>query len=172
MNNNNMMGNMMPNFQNFNNFNNNGNNFNNNFMMNNGMNMNFIQNMNMNMQGVNISEAQNWQGIYTPQVQNQNMQQMPNEEENTTPGKVNVILTTTRGIKVNMKIDFGKRVCDLIKLYFKLINREDLLNNPQELCFIYNAKKMKFNDQTPVQIFFGSSFARITINDTRGLIGA
>ena len=73
---------------------------------------------------------------------------------------------------INMKIDYGKRVCDLIKLYFKLINREDLIDNPQDLVFIYNANRMNINDQTPVERYFSSGFARITINDTRGLIGA
>ena len=186
-NNNNMMPNMFPNNQNFNCFNNNCNNFimNNgmNMNMNNGMNMNINNSMNMNMnnnmpfmpnmniQQLNLGGAANWQGIYTPQGENQNGQQMQNNG-NMVAGKVNAILTTTRGVKVNMKIDYGKRVCDLIKLYFKLINREDLINNPQDLVFIYNANRMNINDQTPVERFFNSGFARITINDTRGLIGA
>ena len=153
-------------------------NFNNPFMMNNGMNMNMNmnlfpnQNMNMNVPGLNMGGAQNWMGIYNTPAINQNMQQMPNNEENMVMGKVNCILTTTRGIKVNMKIEFGKRVCDLIAQYFKLINREDLLQQPQDLCFIYNAKRMDFKDQTPVERFFGSGFVRITINDIQGLIGA
>ena len=164
-NNNNMMGNMMPNDQNFNNFNNNGNNFNNNnFMMNNGMNMHYIPNMNVNLQGMVLNEAQNWQEIY----QNQNIQQLQNNGDR----KVNVVLSTTMGIKVNMRVNFGKRVCDLIELYFKLINREDLYRQPQDLCFICNAKKIDFKDQTPVELFFRSGFANITINDVRGLIGA
>ena len=178
MNNNNMMPNMFPNNQNFNCFNNNCNNF----MMNNDMNMNMNNGMNMNnnnmpfmpnmnIQQLNLGGAANWQGIYTPQGENQNGQQMQNSG-NMVAGKVNAILTTTRGVKVNMKIDYGKRVCDLIKLYFKLINREDLINNPQDLVFIYNANRMNINDQTPVERYFASGFARITINDTRGLIGA
>ena len=176
-NNNNMMPNMFPNNQNFNCFNNNCNNFimNNGMNINNGMNMNMNNNMpfmpNMNIQQLNLGGAANWQGIYTPQGENQNGQQMQNNG-NMVAGKVNAILTTTRGVKVNMKIDYGKRVCDLIKLYFKLINREDLINNPQDLVFIYNANRMNINDKTPVERFFNSGFARITINDTRGLIGA
>ena len=180
----NMMPNMFPNNQNFNNFNNNFNNFNNNpFLMNTCVNMNnmcFIpnqnmnMNMNMNMPGMNMDVVQCWQGIYNTQMinPNQNMQQMINNGGIDTSNKVNIFLTTTRGIRVNMKIDCGKRVCDLIRQYFLLINREDLLQNPQDLCFIYNAVKMNFNDQTPVEQFFRSGFARITINDIRGLIGA
>ena len=171
----NMMPNMFPNNQNFNNFNNNFNNIP--FMMNNGMNMNMNmnngmnmnnmcvipnQNMNMNMPRMNIGGNAEWMQIYNTQTTNQN-----NGDR-----KVNAILTTTKGIKVIMKIDFGKKVCDLIKEYFNLINREDLLQKPQDLCFIYNAKRMDFNDQTPVEKFFGSTFARITINDIQGLIGA
>ena len=79
MNNNNMMPNMFPNNQNFNCFNNNCNNF----MMNNGMNMNMNNGMNMNnnnipfmpnmnIQQLNLGGAANWQGIYTPQGENQN----------------------------------------------------------------------------------------------------
>ena len=168
LNNNNMMGNMMPNVQNFNNFNNNGNNVNNNnFMMNNGMNMHCIPNMNVNLQGMKLNEAQNWQEVY----QNQNIQQIQNNSGNM-DGIVNVILTTTKGIIVNMRVKFGKRVCDLIELYFKLINREDLYRQPQDLCFIYNSRKIDFNDQTPVELLFRSGFARITIIDVKGLIGA
>ena len=42
-----------------------------------------------------------------------------------------------------------------------------------DICFIVNANKMEFNDQTPVQNFFGGNFNPfITVNDTKDLIGA
>ena len=86
---------------------------------------NMNMNMNMNMPGMNMDAVQCWQGIYNTQMinPNQNMQQMINNGGIDTSNKVNIFLTTIRGIRVNMRIDFGKRVCDLIKQYFLLINR-------------------------------------------------
>ena len=164
---------MMPNYQ----WNNQGFNCFNNFNNNPGcinMNYGFGQNQNMNIPGMNIGGAINWQGIYNTMDpnQNQNIQQMQNVGNQASPGKINVIFTTTKGIQINTFIDYGKTISDLIKLYFMRINRQDLWNQPQDICFICNARKMNFNDQTPVEKFFGSTFARVTINDIKGLIGA
>ena len=138
------------------------------------MNSGFGPNQNMNIPGMNIGGTQNWQGIYNTvgPSQNQNFQQMQNMGFQASPGKVNVIFTTTKGIQYNTFIDYGKTVSELIKLYFMRINRQDLMNQTQDICFITNAKKMNINDQTPVEKFFGSSFARVTVNDIKGLIGA
>ena len=138
------------------------------------MNCGFGPNPNMNTPGMNIGGAQNWQGIYNTVDPNQiqNYQQMQNMGFQAFPRKVNVIFTTTKGIQINTMIDYGKTVSDLIKLYFIRINRQDLMYQTQDICLISNAKKMNINDQTPVEKFFGSSFARVTVNDIKGLIGA
>ena len=87
-------------------------------------------------------------------------------------GKINVIFTTTRGVIVTINIPYGKTVHDLIKLYFMRVNNEELMNRPNDIYFIYNATKINFNDKTKVEKFFRLHFARITVNDTKGLIAA
>ena len=138
------------------------------------MNCGFGPNPNMNTPGMNIGGARNWLGIYNTMDpnQNQNFQQIQNMGPQASPGKVNVFFTTTKGIQINTFIDHGKTVSDLIKLYFMRINRQDLMNQTQDIIFISNAKKININDKTPVEKYFGPWFARVTVNDLKGLIGA
>ena len=158
-----MFPNMMPNMQ----FNNN--NFN---CFNNPCNMGFCPNVNMNVPGLNMGGASCWQELYNSSNLNQNMNQMQNNCAGQNFGKVNVVFRTTRGMKLNIFVDFGKAVSELIQLYFIRIERPDLFSNPQGIFFIYNANKIDFNEQRPVEQYFGQFNAFITVNDTRGLIGA
>ena len=62
---------------------------------------------------------------------------------------------------------------ELIQLYFKRVGKPELFNRPLDICFIFNANKMDFNDQTPVQNYFQGVYNPfITVNDTKDLIGA
>ena len=159
-----MFQNMMPNWKNnnFNNFNNcnNCNNFNN-IQMN--MNMGFDPNQNMNMQGVNIG---GWQGIYNTAIQNQNKNMFSK------PEKFNAIFRTTKGIRHIIMIDFNKTVSDLIKIYLTRVERPDLFDNPQDVFFICNAKRINNNEQRTIEQYFRDYNGFITVNDTKGLIGA
>ena len=71
-----------------------------------------------------------------------------------------------------MMIDFGKTVSELIKTYFKRVNKPHLFDRPQDICFIFNANRINFNEQRKVEDYFGSIFANITVNDVNDLIGA
>ena len=120
------------------------------------------------MPGMNIGGNMNWMNMYNTaipnQVQNQGM-------FNTS--KINVIFRTTKGVRTNINIDSNKTVSELIQLYFKRIGKPELFQRPMDICFIFNADKMMFNDQTTVQNFFGSTFNPfVTVNDTKDLIGA
>ena len=163
-----------PFFNNFNNMNN-MNNFNNNPLC---MNPNFFMNngfgpvLNMDVPRLHISGNSGWESIYHSSNQLENIQQNQNGEMKSYPGKINVLFSTTKGIIINMKIDYGKTVRDLIKLYFMRVNNEELFNRPNDICFIYNATKINFNDKTKVEKYFKTQFARITVNDTKGLIAA
>ena len=124
-------------------------------------------NLNMPMVGMNIGG--NWMNIYNTAI--------PNQQPNMNPGgivqKINVVFRTTKAIRTNITIDHGKTVSELIQIYFKRMGKPELFQKPLDICFIFNADKMDFNDQTPVERFFyGVYNPFITVNDTKDLIGA
>ena len=148
------------NCNNFNNFNN---------LMNCMNNMGF-PNQNMPMQGMNIGGAI-WKNLYDTNNQ-ANMQNIIQNQNDRVKGRVNVIFRTTRGIKIIIFIEFGKTVSELLQIYFKRVDRPDLFFKPNDICFIHNANRIDFNDQTPVENYFGVGAAMVTVNDMKGLIGA
>ena len=177
---------IMPNFifnnNNFNNFNNNNfnnNNFNNKFNNNNFINNNFNNNfnntgfgpnMNTIIQGMNMGGVSGWRDLYN--TKNQNVNQLQGTVNFSGGRKVNLLFRTTKGMKINMMIDFGKTVREMIEIYFKRVEKPDLINRPQDICFIFNAKRIDFNEQRKVEDYFGGIFANITVNDVKDLIGA
>ena len=53
------------------------------------------------------------------------------------------------------------------------MGKPELFLRPMDICFIVNSRKMEFNDQTPVQVFFGNNVNPfVTVTDTKDLIGA
>ena len=125
-------------------------------------------NPNFPMPGMNMGGNANWMNMYNTGNPNQN--QNPGMFNT---GKINVVFRTTKAVRTNITIDGNKTVSELIQLYFKRIGKPELFERPMDICFIFNANKMMFNDQTTVQNFFGYSFNPfITVNDTKDLIGA
>ena len=124
----------------------------------------FGPNQNMNITGLHSGGNSNWQSIYNTKQQNQNL------DINT--AKLNAIFTTTRGMKIIINIDLNKKVSELIEIYFLRVEKPELLNRPKDICFIFNANKIDFKEQKTVYNYFKSTQARITVNDTKGLIGA
>ena len=120
------------------------------------------------MPGMNMGGNMNWMNMYNTANPNQN--QNPGMFNT---GKINVIFRTTKAVRTNITIDGNKTVSELIQLYFKRIGKPELFQRPMDICFIFNANKMMFNDQTTVQNFFGYNFNPfITVNDVKDLIGA
>ena len=160
-----------------NNFNNNNfnNKFNNNNFINNNFNNNFNNtgfgpNMNTMIQGMNMGGVSGWRDLYN--TKNQNVNQLQGTVNFSGGRKVNLLFRTTKGMKINMMIDFGKTVREMIEIYFKRVEKPDLINRPQDICFIFNAKRIDFNEQRKVEDYFGGIFANITVNDVKDLIGA
>ena len=55
----------------------------------------------------------------------------------------------------NLVLKFGTTIDDMLKIYFKLKGRGDLINyNGNEIYFLWNMFKLGFGDQTPIEIFF------------------
>ena len=131
-------------------------------------------NQNMQMQGMNMG-GNGWMGIYNLINQNQQQNMIQNNfiQNNNSLPKINIVFRTTKALRTNITIDYGKTVSELIQLYFKRVDKPELFNRPLDICFIFNANKMDFNDQTPVQNYFQGVYNPfITVNDTKDLIGA
>ena len=75
-------------------------------------------------------------------------------------------------MKLYMYINFGKTVSELIKIYFKRVEKPYLFYRPQDICFIYNATTINFNEQKTVEQFFKGFVVNIIVNDVKDLIGA
>ena len=104
--------------------------------------------------------------------------QMTMNEGNQTqeePGpKIKVVFKTTQGKTTNMIYKHGTTVGEALELYLKKVGRPDLINNIQgRLCFLVNAKQLKFNDTTKIEDFFkNTAIPSILVNDVNNLIGA
>ena len=124
---------------------------------------------NMNFPGMNTGGNQNWMQGYNS-INNPNNQA---KNSNTMPNKINCIFNTTTGKTLTILIDHGKTVNELIKIYFMRINQPELMNREGDICFVYNASKIEFNNQQKVENFFRfNSNPSILVNDVHNLIGA
>jgi len=86
--------------------------------------------------------------------------------------KINIIFKTTKGVWTNIFANVNSSIENLIKNYFKIIDREDLIGNNQ-IAFLYNASKIYINDKTKVKDFFkNNSNPTIIVNDIQDIIGA
>ena len=152
-----MIPNIFPNFQPNNNFN----------PFNNFINFGFGPNPNANIPGLIMDGAssQGWKQLY-------NTKNRKETGFNQFPGKINAILRTTKGMKLNIYINFDKTVSELINIYFKRVEKPYLFNRPQDICFIYNASRINFNEQKTVEQYFQSFNVNILVNDVKDLIGA
>lgn len=119
---------------------------------------------NMNMQGMNIGGNDNWLQGYNTVKTNAN---------NIGGNKMNCIFNTTTGKTLNILIDHGKTVNDLVKIYFARVELPDLINRKEDICLVYNATKIDFNSTEKVENFFKfNPNPTILVNDIHNLIGA
>ena len=160
-------------------------------MMNPNMNMNM---MNPSMMGVMPGMGQMMPGMMTPMVGgNQMMNNMEEEEwmkgfkmavqevnssgdpEADKPGlKMNIIFNTTQGTSHNLVMTYGTTIDQALSKYLKRVGRPELIGSQDnKICFLFNATKMKFGDQTPIETFFKNApNPKVVVNDINNLIGA
>ena len=152
-----MIPNMFPNFPAKNNFD----------RFNNFINFGFGPNPNANIPGLIMDGAaqEGWKKLYTTKNQKET-------GTNQFQGKINMVFKTTKGMQLNIYINFGKTVSELIKIYFKRVEKPYLFYRPQDICFLYNAKRIDFNEQKNVEQYFKGFNVNIVVNDTKDLIGA
>ena len=121
----------------------------------------------MNFAGNNID----WKASYTAinQNQNNNTQFIPDQSS----GKMNFVFKTSSGTKpINILFNKGRTVEDLIKTFFKRVDKENLFTEGG-VSFIHNATPINFNEKSTIENFFKyKSFSIIMVIDVNNLIGA
>ena len=65
----------------------------------------------------------------------------------------NVIFKTTRGKVFRFIVDYGTTVKELLKKFFDRIGRPELMGC-KGIIFIFNAEKIEYENQTPIEKFF------------------
>ena len=121
-----------------------------------------------NIQGMNIGGNQDW-------IQGYNTSNNTGNQNNSPPSgnKINCIFNTSTGNTFAILIDYGKTIKELITVFFKRVNKPELFNRTEDICFLYNANKININSQEKVENYFGfNGTPRISVNDTGDLIGA
>ena len=157
-----------------------GNNMGMNPMMMNNMGMNMIgNNMGMNMMGNNMgmdmmgnmmmvnAGNEDWMKGFKMGMEEEK------QEEDSGP-KINIVFKTTQGTVTNLVVKHGTTVGQTLELYLKRVGKPELINNLQgRLCFLVNAKNLKFTDTTKIENFFKNvTLPTVLVNDVNNLIGA
>ena len=62
-------------------------------------------------------------------------------------------------------------MAETIKKFFNEVNRPELIEKGDSICFLYNATKINRNAQTKVENFFKNDNPIIMVNDVKNLIG-
>ena len=95
-----------------------------------------------------------------------------NEEEGARQGpKINVIFSTTKGRTDNLCFKYGTTIDEILKIYLKRVNREELIGRYDKICFLVNAQQIKFGDKTPVEKLFKlNRNPKVVVNDVYNLI--
>ena len=114
----------------------------------------------------------NWAASYNPMNMNNLNNMNNNMNMQQSPGKMNVVFKTTNGNIKNVQIDIGKTIGELIILYLKRMDRENLIGNERDICFLYDATKLKYNYNRRVEQVFRFVNPCIMVNDVQNLIGA
>ena len=142
---------------------------NNNFIPNMMNNNNFYLNNNFQMPIMimnNINNNKDWMkeyGISVDEIR---------EEYDDGP-KMKILFKTTQGIHHFIAVNYETTIGQLLNKYLILIRRPDLIvNKSNEIVFLYNAFKLRFEDETPVEEFFKNNMSpTIFVNETNKLVG-
>ena len=134
---------------------------------------NFNNYNNMNMMA-NNNDDDEWMKGFQMGVEEVNNVGNNNYDDSNTPGpKVNLIFQTTVGAKRTMKFNYGTTISQAIRRYLESVGKPELFGQDILINFLYNATRINFNDNTPIENKFGHIInPKIVVNDTKGLIGA
>ena len=121
---------------------------------------------------LNNDENEEWLKGFKMAVQEVNS---TNDSEDNKPGpKMNIIFNTTQGTTHNLVFTYGTTINQALEKYLKRVGRPELIGSTDnKICFLVNAQKLKFGDNTPIEKFFkGNLNPKIVVNDINNLIGA
>ena len=161
----NMKNNNLP-FMGINNFNPNMMNLMPNMMMNNN-NMNIMPNMMMMNNNINLMPnmmMNNDFNLMPNMMINDNFEPQPKNIK-----KMNVIFKTSSGKLFHFNVDYGTTVKELLKKFFDRIGRPDLMGC-KYIIFIFNAKKIEYENQTPIEKFFDTVGDPVIIVSDKNLL--
>ena len=138
---------------------------------------------NMNMMGgmggmgmpMNYMDDEDWMKGFKMGVEEVNNIGEDNDNESKLPGpKLNVIFKTTKGTQTTLVLSHGTTIDTALKKYLKRIGKPELINKKDSMiCFLYNAAKLQFGDNTTVEQFFKfNNNPTVVVNDVNNLIGA
>ena len=114
----------------------------------------------------------NWAAQYNPINMNNINNNMNNMGMPQVQGKMNIVFKATNGNIKNIQADIGMTVGQLIILYLKRMDRENLIGNEKDICFLYDATKLKYNDNRRIEQVFKFVNPCVMVNDVHNLIGA
>ena len=85
-----------------------------------------------------------------------NFMMMNNSNENTNK-KINVTFKTIHGLKVNLVVDYGKSMKEVLEKFCERIGKPELIRD-NKIYFLCNSEKININDQTKVEDFQNKVF--------------
>ena len=109
--------------------------------------------------------------VYNLNLYNNNYSKLNPIDNKPIEAKMNVLFRTGIGRNINLIIEQEKTIHELILEYLKKNNILDFRED--DLYFIFNAQKLKYNDETKLRDFFRMALQPIIyVNKVRDLIGA
>ena len=86
------------------------------------------------------------------------------EKDKSEGPKKNILFTTTAGGHRNLIFNYGTTIDSILKKYLLEINKPELINT-DKVSFMFNAWKLNFGDNTPIETKFPNIFIpRIVVN--------
>ena len=133
---------------------------------------------NINFQGMEMNNNYNNFLIPNPMINNNDfngninqaeLNQVSNNLRNINIPKKNI--NFKGAIEIFLSVDYGTKIEQLLQLYLKKINKEHLIGNNINICFIYNAQKINIKDKTAVEEYFKEYIPIILVTFHEGLCG-
>jgi len=89
------------------------------------------------------------------------------------PNKIKIFFKTTDRVETMIIADYGQTMSDVLLLYLKKNEKENLFKRSSGVFFLYNAQMIDIYDETKVEDFFkNDNYPRIIVNEMKFIIGA
>ena len=86
------------------------------------------------------------------------------EKDKSEGPKKNILFTTTAGGHRNLIFNYGTTIDSILKKYLLEINKAELINT-DKVIFMFNANKLHFGDNTPIETKFPNTIIpKIVVN--------